>query len=302
MAGPEMPMRTDTSFHSHGQTCRAWLYRPDTAIPAPAILMSHGFSAVKEQGLDGFAQAFCAAGFVVLVFDYRFLGASDGTPRGRIVPHEQHDDLRAALDVLSRQPYVDPARIGIWGSSYSGGHALFLGALDPRIKVIVAQVPAISGAHALAALAGREGLTQYLTLLAQDHALRNAGEPGASIPIVAQAGTPSVLSTPDSLAWFTSSAETAPHWLNQTSLDSVARLAEYTPAALIDLIAPKPLLIQAGLHDSLIPIAQIRDAFARAGEPKKLTEYNAGHFDLYTGAPLHETAAAEATAWFRAHL
>jgi fermentation-respiration switch protein FrsA (DUF1100 family) len=296
-------MRTDTSFHSHGQTCRAWLYRPDaTEAASPAILMSHGFSAVKEQGLDGFAQAFCAAGFVVLLFDYRYLGASDGTPRGRIVPHDQHDDLRAALDVLSRQPYVDPARIGIWGSSYSGGHALFLGALDPRIKVIVAQVPAISGAHALAALAGRAGLTQYLTLLAQDHALRNAGEPGGAIPVVGPAGEPSVLATPDSLAWFTSSADTAPNWLNHTSLESVARLAEYSPAALIDLIAPKPLLIQAGLHDSLIPIEQVREAFARAGEPKKLVEYDAGHFDLYTGATLHETAAAEATAWFRAHL
>ena len=59
--------------------------------------MSHGFSAVKEQGLDGFAERFAAAGMVVLAFDHRHLGASDGDERGRIVYFEQHDDTRAAL-------------------------------------------------------------------------------------------------------------------------------------------------------------------------------------------------------------
>jgi len=297
-------MRSDVSFTSHGAVCRGWFYRPEGApASAPAILMSHGFSAVKEQGLDGFARAFCAAGFVVLAFDYRFLGASDGSPRGRIVPQEQHDDNRAALVWLSAQPGVDPARIGIWGSSYSGGHALFLGAMDPRIKVIVAQVPAIHTAQSLIAMAGREGFNGYLDLLAQDHAARNAGEPGGEIPVVAPPGEPSVLATPDSWAWFsTSGAKDAPNWLNRTSLESVARLAEYWPAAFIDLISPKPLLIQAARNDTLIPINQVRGAFARAGEPKKLVEYDGGHFDLYPGERCHQPALAEAVGWFKAHL
>jgi fermentation-respiration switch protein FrsA (DUF1100 family) len=229
--------------------------------------MSHGFSAVKEQGLDGFARGFRDAGFVVLAFDYRFLGASDGTPRGRIIPSEQHDDNRAALAWLSKQPGVDPTRIGIWGSSYSGGHALFMGAMDPRIKVVVAQVPAIHTAQSLIAMAGREGFNGYLDLLAQDHETRNAGQPGGEIPVVAPEGEPSVLATADSYAWFQSSgARDAPNWLNSTSLESVARLAEYWPAAFIDLISPKPLLIQAASQDTLIPIDQVRAAFARAGE------------------------------------
>src|ERR1039457_6812151 len=137
-------MRTDVSFESAGAVCRGWLYRPEAApASAPAIEMSHGFSGVKEQGLDGFARGFCEAGFVVLAFDYRFLGASYGQPRGRIIPQEQHDDNRAALAWLSRQPGVDATRIGIWGSSYSGGHAFYMGGIDPRVKVIVAQVPAV---------------------------------------------------------------------------------------------------------------------------------------------------------------
>jgi fermentation-respiration switch protein FrsA (DUF1100 family) len=298
-------MRADVEFHSRGVACRGWLYRPDAAAaaPGPAILMSHGFSAVKEQGLDGFARGFCDAGFVVLAFDYRFLGASDGEPRGRIIPQEQHDDNRAALGWLSRQPGVDPARIGLWGSSYSGGHALFMGALDPRVKAVVAQVPAIATARSLVAMAGREGLAGLLELFVHDHAARNAGEPGASLPVVAPEGEPSVLATPDSYAWFqTSGARDAPNWLNSTSVESVARLAEYAPADFIDLISPKPLLIQAATRDALIPIDQVREAFARAGEPKKLVEFDGGHFDLYPGERFHAPARANATEWFKAHL
>lgn len=298
-------MRSDVAFTSSGLTCRGWLYRPQGGggEPRGAIVMSHGFSAVKEQGLDGFARGFCEAGFVVLAYDHRYLGASDGAPRGRIVPQEQHDDARAALDWISRQEGVDPDRLGIWGSSYSGGHALFLGAMDPRIKVVSAQVPAICTPRSLIAMAGREGFAAFQVMLAQDHAVRNAGGEGGWIPVVAPEGEPSVLSTPDSWAWFIASgAKVAPNWLNRTSLESVARLAEYFPAAFIDLISPKPLLVQAAVGDALVPIDQVREAFARAGGPKRLVEHDAGHFDLYPGEKCHGRALAEAVAWFVAHL
>jgi X-Pro dipeptidyl-peptidase (S15 family) len=98
---------------------------------------------VKEQGLDGFAQRFVAAGMVVLAFDHRHLGASDGDERGRIVFQKQHNDIRAALGWLARQPGIDGERIGLWGSSYSGAHVIFLGAFDPRVKVVVSQVPGL---------------------------------------------------------------------------------------------------------------------------------------------------------------
>ena len=114
-------MREDVEFTSAGLTLRGWLYRPDSGHgDRPAVVMSHGFSAVKEQGLDGFAERFAAAGFVVLAFDHRHLGASDGDERGRIVFSEQHDDTRAALAWLGEQPGVDGERLGLWGSSYSG--------------------------------------------------------------------------------------------------------------------------------------------------------------------------------------
>jgi dienelactone hydrolase len=295
-------MREDVAFPSAGLTLRGWLYRPAGKAPAPAIVMSHGFSAVKEQGLSGFAEKFRDAGFAVLVFDYRHLGASDGDDRGRVIPQEQHDDLRAAIAWLSAQDGVDPSRIGLWGTSYAGGHAMFLGLLDPRVKAIGAQAPAISVARSLIGLAGHAGFEKYLSLFAADHAARNAGEPGGGVPVVAPAGEPSVLSTPDSFEWFTRTGKEAGTWVNHTSLESVARMAEYLPAALVGVLAPKPLLLIAGTNDTLIPIAQVRDVRAAAPDPAELAEFPCGHFDFYTGMPFHEQAAAKATGWFARYL
>jgi fermentation-respiration switch protein FrsA (DUF1100 family) len=293
-------MRSDVSIPSHGLNLAGWHYTPQGGGRRPAIVMAHGISAVKDQGLDGFAAAFCKAGFAVTVIDYRNQGASPGPERGRIVPAEQHDDIRAAIAWTAERDDVDATRIGLWGSSFSGGHALWLGALDPRVKVIVAQVPAIDLAASFMSLAGEAGFRGLLGMMADDHAARTKGAAPGRIPMVAPEGQPALLNTPDSYAWFM--AHAVPSWLNETTLESVARAAEYKPAAFIELIAPKPLLIVAATGDSLIPIAHVRAAFARAGEPKRLIEHEAGHFDFYPGSPLHDEVAAAETAWFTAHL
>jgi hypothetical protein len=294
-------MREDVSFQSHGTVCRGWYYPPEKP-QAPAIVMSHGFSAVKEQALDRFAAAFNAAGFAVLLFDYRFLGASDGLPRQRIIPCEQHDDLRAALGFVSTRKEIDPQRIGMWGTSYSGGHTLVLAALDPRVKVAVAQVAAVDLAASVINLVGRDGVRGLLELFAADHAARNAGQAGAVLPAIAPPGGEGFLTTPDAYAWFIDSARSAPNWKNEVTLESIARLIEYAPKNFIHLIAPKPLLIQAALRDAIIPIGQIRDAFALAGEPKKLDEFDCGHFDFYQPGEWNDRAIAGAIAWFRTYL
>ena len=120
--------------------------------------------------------------------------------------------------------------------------------------------------------------------------------------MVAPAGELSVFPTPDTYEFFTrSAARHAPNWLNETSFESVARAAEYKPAAFIDLVAPKPLLLIGAIDDSIIPISQIRSAFARAGEPKKLIELPCGHFEVFPGGTHHDEAADAATEWFTTH-
>lgn len=182
--------RTNISFESEEVIYRDWYYRPvGVTGNFSAIVMSHGYSTVKEQGLAGFAEAFCDAGFIVLAFDYRFLGESDGNPRGRIVPQKQHDDIRAALVWIFVQEGVDTQRIGLWGTSNLGGHAVYIGALDPRLKLIVVQVLVVENtATVMHEVMAREDSSVFLEYLIEDHTICNEDGSSGEVPIVTPEG------------------------------------------------------------------------------------------------------------------
>jgi cephalosporin-C deacetylase-like acetyl esterase len=139
-------MRRDIEFRTEdGVILRGWHCLPERAGATPTVVMAHGYSAVKEMYLDRFAEVFAEAGIGAVVFDNRNFGASDGEPRQEIDPWQQIRDYRDAITWASGLPEVDAERIGIWGSSYSGAHVLVVGAIDRRVKCVVAQVPLISG-------------------------------------------------------------------------------------------------------------------------------------------------------------
>ena len=101
-------MRKDIEINAEGTILRGWFYTPDRAsAKAPAIVMAHGFSAVKEMYLDRFAEHFCAAGLAAVVFDNRNFGASDGQPRQEIDPWVQVRDYRHAITWARAQREVD---------------------------------------------------------------------------------------------------------------------------------------------------------------------------------------------------
>jgi fermentation-respiration switch protein FrsA (DUF1100 family) len=139
--------------------------------------MAHGFSAVKEQYLGEYAEVFAAAGFAVLVFDHGGFGASGGLPRQQVDPERQRRSYRDAITWIKNQPGIDASRIGIWGSSFSGGHVLAVSALDRRVKVVVAQVPMISGSKVARRTWGSQHATALSDRLREDRRGRIAGRP-----------------------------------------------------------------------------------------------------------------------------
>jgi poly(3-hydroxybutyrate) depolymerase len=68
--------------------------------------------------------------------------------RKRLIPEDQVDDIRNAISYLQGEPGVDRTRIGVWGAGMSGGHAMVVAGIDPRIKAVVAQTPVIEGRDA----------------------------------------------------------------------------------------------------------------------------------------------------------
>jgi fermentation-respiration switch protein FrsA (DUF1100 family) len=295
--------RRDIEFDAEGVTLRGWFYDADgRSGAAPTIVMAHGFSAVKEMYLDGFAEVFAAAGLNALVFDNRNFGASDGEPRCEIDPVQQVRDYRHAITYATTLDEVDPTRIGAWGSSYSGGHVLVLGAIDRRVKAVVAQVPLVSGSANIAELVRADFRAGFRQMFDDDRAARFRGDPPVMVPVVAEDPlAPSALPTPDSWTWFTETGKTrAPSWKNEVTLRTVEMLGEYEPAAYIARISPTPLLMVVAREDHLTPAHLAIDAYERAREPKRLVILPGGHFDAYVEG--FDAASAPARDWFVEHL
>src|SRR5215470_16058951 len=239
-------MRRDIEFDAEGITLRGWLYTPDSGGgPHPTIVMAHGYSAVKEMYLDKFAEVFSGWGMAALVFDNRGFGASDGEPRFEIDPWAQVRDYRHAITYARTLPEVDRARIGIWGSSYSGGHVLVVGAIDRRVGCVVSQVPLISGHRNARRLIRADFIAPVQAQFDDDRRARYAGKAPAMIPVVAQDSmAPCALATPDSWQWFTETGKTrAPAWRNEVTLQSVEMFTAYEPGAYIEWVSPTPLMM-----------------------------------------------------------
>jgi uncharacterized protein len=296
-------MREDIEFDAEGVTLRGWLYRPDGASgPLPTIVMAHGFSAVKEMYLDDFAEAFAEGGLAALVFDNRNFGASDGEPRQEIDPWAQVRDYRHAITYAQTRPEVDGGRIGVWGTSYSGGHVLVVGAIDQRVKCVVAQVPLVSGFRNIQRLVRQDFLAPNRAAMDADRAARYRGEPPAMVPVVdPDPLAVSALPTPDSWEWFSETGKArAPAWKNEVTLRTVEMLMEYEPGAYLERISPTPLLMVVAALDHLTPSDLALEAYQRAREPKRLVLLPDAHFDAYVKA--FDAASGAARDWFVEHL
>jgi len=298
-------MRTDVEFLTEDAVrLRGWLYRPESVARAcPCIVMAHGFSATKEMYLDDFALAFAQGGFAVLVYDNRNLGASDGAIRGEIDPWQQVNDYRTAITWVRTQAGIDPARIGVWGSSYSGAHALVVAALDRRVRCIVAQVPLISGSQNARRLVRADLVAGMRAAFEADRAARYAGEPPAMVKVAYETeGEACALPTADTHAFFMGPIrERAPSWRNEVTLRSVEMFVDYEPSVYIPLVSPTPVLFVAAKEDHLTVVDLTLAAYQTAREPKQLLLLPGGHFDAYVGEAFRVSSNAQLE-WFQRHL
>jgi fermentation-respiration switch protein FrsA (DUF1100 family) len=262
--------------------------------------MTHGFTAVKEQCLDKYAEVFANAGLGVLVYDHRNFGASDGTPRQEIDGVAQARDYRHAVTFACTLSEVDRDRIGIWGTSYSGGHVLVVGAVDRRVRCVVSQAPTINGYENARRRTRPDLVKAVLARFDGDREARFRGEPPMTMQVVAEDPlAPCALSGRDSWEWFQATGA-GTTWRNEVTLRSLELAREWEPGRFAERISPTPLLMLVATQDTLTPTDLALDAYARALEPKQLVLVNGGHFAPY-GAQFALTSSA-ARDWFVRHL
>ena len=275
------------SFYSEGTKLRGDLFLPenlgapdglDASKRRPGIVLCHGYTGVRSLYLPDNARVLTEAGYVVLTFDYKGWGDSDG-PKSRLSPYGRVIDSQAALTFLGAQPTVDPDRLGLYGTSYGGATVVWTAAIDPRVRCVVSVVGIGHGRRWMRSVRRPDEFSDLLERAAADRIQR------------AMTGASDFVERTEILLPDRQSAELAaaaragnPGAVSQIPLEFIDDTLGFHPEWIVDRIAPRPLMLITTDNDRLVPPDESAELFRRAGEPKRLVVLRGfGHYEVYTG-------------------
>ena len=298
-----MITREKIEFVSHGKTLRGELFKPEskTAHDLPGVVLAHGWGMTAGGNLADYANVIASRNIIAMTFDFRNLGNSDGLPRQDLNPYDQIEDFRNAVAFMSTLEFVDPRRIGVWGSSYSGGHALVLGAVEPLVKCVVSQVPTIDGTRAAQITLRPKAIMEQQQWFAEDRQNVLKGmNPRLVKSVSLDKSEWVVFGGKDAYEFMMNDGQRSFTWRNETTLRSLEWARAYIPGSFISRIAPKPLLMIVADNDGTTPTSLQLEAFEQALEPKKLKMISGGHYAPYVDQFTNSSSAA--ADWFEEHL
>jgi uncharacterized protein len=296
------------TFEVEDSVVRGELYRPTSSEPYPCLVMANGFSGTMDWILPSFAARFAGAGLAVLAFDYRHLGKSDGEPRQVVDVKKQRADLRAAIEFARRQSSVDPARIGLWGTSLGGSHVTEAAADDPRIAAVVLNMPAldaIAGAN-IGAKRKRLKASRVATVLtalrllvaaSSDGVRAVLGRPPRYVAVYGNRGE-AFFTDPDLAANFARLQAGSPTWQNRVAARFLLHLPRYREGTMERIAAP--ILVCLAEDDLEVSAEYVKSKAARA-KSAEVRVYPVGHFAMYHGEAF-ERVVADQLEFLRANL
>lgn len=259
-----------------GSEVAAWLWHPEGA--KGCVVLGHGLSAVRDQRLDAFAERFAEAGLAALAFDYRHFGASSGQPRQLLDIKRQLEDWRTAVAYARGLEGIE--RVGLFGSSFGGGHATEIAASDPSISAVVLQCAMVDGLPA--ALKIPPKTTAKLAKVAlQDEIGSRLGRKPKYVPAVGAPGELALMSTEDAVSGFASMTPEGSTWVNAVAARIGLWVGTYRPARNAASITC-PILVALCERDSLVSNEAL-EKLADAAPQGELVRYPIGHFELYSG-------------------
>lgn len=127
------------SYKLNGINIAANVYTPanyDASKKYPAVVVAHPNGGVKEQTAGLYAQRLAESGYVSIVADAAYQGASGGEPRHTDKPQFRTEDIHGMADFISQYPAVDANRLGILGICGGGGYTIKAAQSDKRFKAV----------------------------------------------------------------------------------------------------------------------------------------------------------------------
>jgi pimeloyl-ACP methyl ester carboxylesterase len=281
---------------SDGTRLRADVYLPPGQDRSPAIVVCQGFGGTKAFLVPDLAAGLARLGYVVVVFDYRGFGESEGQ-RGRLHPLEQVADTRAALSWTAQHPRVEADRMGLLGVSFGGGIAVEAASRDVRVRATAAAVPVGDGFTWLKDLRRHWEWLAFLDRVEADAVARVVtGRSEEVDPGEIMLRDPASQATADRMR------QEHPERAFRCGLDSASAILEFRPVERVHLIAPRALCVLGVAGDALTPLDQALALHERAGDPKQLVVLRGlAHHDIYEGTGLAQVLAILG-AFFARHL
>jgi dienelactone hydrolase len=292
-----MSERVDVWFPSGSDDCSAWFYRPAGPGPFPVVVMGHGLGAIREMGLAPYAERFLAAGYAVLVFDYRHFGASTGEPRQLLSVARQREDWKAAIAYARTRPETDADRVALWGSSFGGGHVVAVAAEIPVAAAIV-QCPFTSGLASTLAVPAPTAV-RVVARAVRDLAAAALGREPVMVPLAGDPGTTALMTAEDVVPGYLALLPDGVAFRNEVAARVAFEVLRSRPGAKAAEVSC-PLHVTVCEDDSVAPARTTSRLLSKA--PRAVMRHlPVGHFDIYTGEEF-ERVVADQLAFLERHV
>jgi dipeptidyl aminopeptidase/acylaminoacyl peptidase len=267
-------------FFSEGSRISALLRTAgdDAARPRPAIVQGPGWLGLKDSKLYvRYHEALTAAGFAVLIFDYRGFGDSEGD-RGLLLPSMQLEDLVNAVTYLTTRDDIDGTRLGVFGSGGTGGgNAVMLAAVDDRVGCAVSQVPVADGRDWLRRMRREHEWYELLERLEADRRARVLT--GAGELVAPRDGI--MIATPEREQTKVK-ADVDDRIPSLVPLRAAEAILEYQPVEHVHRISPRALMVIGVDDDAVTPTDHAYRLYDAAGSPKRLVvQRHTTHYAAY---------------------
>ena len=278
--------RSEVRIPRGQESLGAWHYAPATSPLrssnlSPVVVMGHGYSLTRDCGLQTYAERFAAAGMHVLVFDYLNFGTSGGTDREVVSAKSQVGDYLAAIAAGRALAGVDPDRVAVWGTSYSGGLAIAAAALDGRVRAVVSQVPNLDNWATLRFLFANNSLRRFLWLLLYVFRDSLRGIMRREPLYVRSVGQPGDRAAYESVeSWGQVEQIAGPTWTNRVALRDFAVVPMFRAIKYLDDLPCRVQFFACELDD-LTPVSPTLNAARELGDQAELHRYPTGHFGIY---------------------
>jgi len=292
-------MKRAVEFYSEGFKLCGDVYTPDglqAGEVRAAVLLCHGYTGVKDLYLPDNAKTLNDAGYVVMTFDYKGWGDSEGT-RSRLAPYSRVMDVQAAMTFLALQPEADEDRIGLYGTSYGGATVSWVGAVDQRAKCIVSVVGIGHGARWMSRV---RRVDEWRDLLEQSKSDREARATTGQSQMVER----SEILLPDrqSAELAAAARRNNPAAVSTIPMEYVDDTVGFNPEWIVGHISPRPILFITSDEDRLVLPEESEQLFANAGEPKKLVVLEGcGHYEVYV-EPFFNQVMEATLDWYQKYL